>query len=108
MMRFAAMVLILAGAAVTACGGEPNAAPAEQAVTGPAVKVVETQGNPPVPMIDCSGMFQQGGLAICKTRPKSKVKIGRSADDFYYETANADGVLTDDELSAAQAAGMLQ
>ncbi len=58
-----------------------------------AVKVVDTRVNPPIPIIDCSGIFEQGGLAVCQTPPKSKVKIGRSADDFYYETANDDGVL---------------
>lgn len=43
--------------------------------------------------ISCEGMIQQGGLVICKTEPNAKVKIARSEDDFYYETANDRGIL---------------
>lgn len=46
----------------------------------------------PVPM-SCSGMAKQGGLVICKTEPKAKVKIARSEDDFYFETADENGIL---------------
>lgn len=48
---------------------------------------------PSSPAISCKGIAQQGGLVICKTEPNAKVKIARGENDFYFETANADGVL---------------
>jgi len=45
------------------------------------------------PPILCKGIAKQGGLLLCQTEPNAKVKIGRSEDDFYFETADAQGRL---------------
>jgi len=47
---------------------------------------------PPVKLY-CWGVEQQGGAVMCRTQPRAKVKIGRTDDDFYYETANDEGLL---------------
>jgi len=47
---------------------------------------------PPVKLF-CYGVEQQGGAVMCRTQPNAKVKIGRSDNDFYYETANEEGYL---------------
>ena len=41
--------------------------------------------------LGCTGIIAQGGLVTCQTLPHAKVKIGRSADDFYYESADENG-----------------
>ena len=41
--------------------------------------------------ISCKGILEQGGMVFCKTKPNTKVKIGRSISDFYYETSSSDG-----------------
>jgi murein DD-endopeptidase MepM/ murein hydrolase activator NlpD len=46
---------------------------------------------PQVMPLECTGIIAQGGLVSCQTLPKAKVKIGRSGDDFYYESANDAG-----------------
>lgn len=49
---------------------------------------------PPTAMpFECKGIFEQGGLATCRTLPGASVKIGRSADDYYLETADANGLI---------------
>jgi len=53
----------------------------------------EASPLPPSPAIACKGLAQQGGLVICKTTSNAKVKIARSEDDFYYESANGEGLL---------------
>jgi len=39
----------------------------------------------------CDGIAEQGGVVHCLTRADTKVKIGRSADDFYFEQTDANG-----------------
>ena len=41
--------------------------------------------------LSCTGIVAQGGLVNCLTLPNAKVKIGRSVDDFYYESADDAG-----------------
>jgi len=41
--------------------------------------------------IGCAGVAKQGGAVLCQTRPNQKVKVGRSAKDFYYEMADENG-----------------
>ncbi len=41
--------------------------------------------------LECTGIIEQGGLVKCQTVPNAKVKVGRSADDFYYESADDTG-----------------
>lgn len=43
--------------------------------------------------LDCVGVIKQGGAVRCQTLPDQKVKIARTPDDFYYETADKDGIL---------------
>ena len=45
----------------------------------------------PVPALSCVGLAKQGGAVLCQTAPNSKVKIGRSEDDFYFERADIEG-----------------
>lgn len=47
----------------------------------------------PLMGLNCKGVAKQGGAVLCKTLPNSKVKIGRSDDDFYYETSDENGFL---------------
>ncbi len=46
---------------------------------------------PAQPVYGCIGIIQQGGAVLCRTRPLQKVKIGRAANDFYYENADVNG-----------------
>ena len=39
----------------------------------------------------CNGVVKQGGAVLCQTLPNQKVKVGRSAKDFYYESADENG-----------------
>lgn len=55
-----------------------------------ALKVAEV--NRPT-SLRCQGIEKQGGLVLCRTQPFAKVKIGRTEDDFYYETADSEGLL---------------
>ncbi len=48
--------------------------------------------GPPL-KLHCYGVEKQGGAVMCRTKPNAKVKIGRSDDDFYYETADDRGYL---------------
>lgn len=48
-------------------------------------------GKVQVQGVSCQGIIEQGGLAMCQTAPNAKVKIGRSDDDFYYESADKNG-----------------
>jgi len=41
--------------------------------------------------VGCEGVIKQGGAVLCQTRPNQEVKVGRSAKDFYYETADENG-----------------
>lgn len=43
------------------------------------------------PDFGCTGVIQQGGAVLCQTFPNQKVKVGRSAKDFYFETADETG-----------------
>ena len=43
--------------------------------------------------IECSGVIEQGGAVLCRTFPNSKVKIGRTTEDYYYEKSNQYGEL---------------
>ena len=45
------------------------------------------------PQFNCKGVAQQGGVVLCKTLPGVMVKIGRGGNDFYYEKADADGLI---------------
>ena len=78
---------LLALVSTSACAAEtPAAEQMQTVVTGP---------TPPEPSkempLNCTGIVAQGGLVKCQTLPNAKVKIGRSADDFYYESADAQG-----------------
>lgn len=59
-----------------------------KAVDAPLVKLAEIRAK-----IGCDGIAKQGGLILCKTDPNAKVKIARSEDDFYFESADAEGRL---------------
>ena len=41
--------------------------------------------------ISCNGILEQGGMVLCKTTPNTKVKVGRSHSDYYYETSGPNG-----------------
>lgn len=41
--------------------------------------------------INCTGVMEQGGAALCQTAPNAKVKIARSEKDFYFESADTHG-----------------
>ncbi len=41
--------------------------------------------------IHCLGVVQQGGAVLCQTAPNERVKVARSENDFYYESANEIG-----------------
>lgn len=48
---------------------------------------------PATPLIECNGVFEQGGLALCKTVPNAKIEISRSENDKYFEYADNDGYI---------------
>ena len=43
--------------------------------------------------LSCTGVAQQGGAVLCKTKPNAKVKVARSEKDFYFENANEEGLI---------------
>lgn len=85
----------------TACSAETPPAPVQIAAgeveTIKPIKVAEVQQHAPItpaPLpFSCGGIPLPGGLLICRTEPNAKVKISRGGDDFYFEQADADGVI---------------
>lgn len=72
----------------------PQSAAQQSEPQTPAFKIDElgsTIQMPAEPALGCTGVIQQGGAVLCQTRPNSKVKIGRTPDDFYYENADSNG-----------------
>jgi len=45
------------------------------------------------PQLSCHGIVKQGGLVVCQTQPNARVEVGRSENDTYTQTADANGVL---------------
>jgi len=43
--------------------------------------------------IYCEGILKQGGAVLCKTKPNSLVRVGRSETDLYFEKTDAFGNL---------------
>ena len=66
-----------------------NPIPENSTKIGPNLYAIPT---PPLKLY-CYGVEKQGGAVMCRTKPNSKVKIGRSEKDFYYETADEAGYL---------------
>ena len=105
-MRFALSLTVMLSLPLMACAqdtsvGEQNNQTEIESVEE-ILKVVEQDvvsdglafpSTPSRPAISCKGLAKQGGLVTCQTEANAKVKIARSDDDFYYETANSDGVL---------------
>ena len=103
-MRKAALTVLTLLLPLTACGQdvqtetpkvELRTAQSEISIEPklePILAKVEVPQTVPPP-ITCSGMAQQGGLVVCRTQPNHKVKIARSEKDFYFETADENGVL---------------
>jgi len=56
-------------------------------------QTVELKSEPhdAVKALECQGVPQQGGAIKCVTLPNTKVKLGRSGDDFYYEQTDENG-----------------
>ena len=75
------------------CAEAQVPAPTLKAETAPQSMIVDDTLPSKKTTISCKGVFEQGGLAKCVTKPNAKVKIGRSLDDFYYETSDNDGVI---------------
>ncbi len=88
---------------VSACGQAQNSAdiPEPQVkraqIAEPIAEPVKTQPVAPAApqaqskTIGCDGIIAQGGAVLCHTLPNQRVKIGRSAKDFYYEQADENG-----------------
>ena len=78
---------------VSACAQENSeSVPAKAAAkTSLASERVEATETPTDTTLNCTGVPEQGGAVLCRTTPNAKVKIGRSADDFYFETADENG-----------------
>ncbi|WP_371397017.1 M23 family metallopeptidase [Fretibacter rubidus] len=90
MLRFGLFLLLLIGLAGCAEAQTPATAP--ETLTAPTP--IASQPAPPRNMpLECEGIFEQGGLASCRTLPNTTVKIGRSDDDYYTETSNDDGII---------------
>lgn len=75
---------------VSACAAETPASEAFEPLQDEAVKTVGAQLPQTLPL-ECTGIIAQGGLVTCQTLPRAKVKVGRSADDFYFENADENG-----------------
>lgn len=91
MRFFAAILLALSLAGCADAQVNDAIAPVRASDVTPIV-VAEAITPASVPF-ECQGIFEQGGLATCRTLPGASVKIGRSADDFYLETADANGLI---------------
>lgn len=96
-MRFGVFILIVFLATLLSSCAEaqapaPSVKPNVDAATTTPVKTTPPPARLPLPL-ECDGVFEQGGLASCRTLPNTTVKVGRAADDFYLETADADGRL---------------
>ena len=95
----AAWLTLIACLSASACSAQTTAQekiPKETiAKETAAAPVVTTHASVPVELksipLECTGVIEQGGLVNCQTLPNAKVKIGRSADDFYYESADENG-----------------
>lgn len=78
-----------------ACGAETPAKDTNAPTKAPQLVTVAAEIIPPqtpqIMPLSCTGIVAQGGLVNCLTLPNAKVKIGRSADDFYYESADDAG-----------------
>lgn len=75
---------------VSACAAETPASEAFESLQDEAVRTVAAQLPQTLPL-ECTGIIAQGGLVTCQTLPRAKVKVGRSADDFYFENADENG-----------------
>ena len=62
-----------------------------ETATAETLKSEATINSQPISSIECVGVAEQGGAVLCQTHPNAKVKIGRSADDFYFENADEAG-----------------
>ncbi len=102
-MRFISTILVslvLATACSAQSAPQVDTVPALKTSTTKTAPITVTEKSPtilpqpprPIPL-RCTGIAQQGGLVTCRTFPGAKVKIGRSASDFYYESANDDGMI---------------
>ncbi len=99
-MRSLSLVLLLA-LSMNACAQaaedtpEPRVKPAIETVEKLREAQTSIQTNPVqtghMDKFGCVGVAEQGGAVLCQTRPNQKVKIGRSAKDFYYEMADENG-----------------
>ncbi|MGB0908034.1 MAG: M23 family metallopeptidase [Maricaulaceae bacterium] len=102
-MRFAAILSVMFALPLLACA-PGQAEEAERATPVPHLKptptqTFETQASSSVSLrssqtaadLSCTGLAIQGGTMFCQTKPNAKVKVGRSADDFYIENADAQG-----------------
>jgi len=82
---------------------EPKVKPAEIATPQSEPKVIppispaSSSASTPEPelqqsrKIGCDGIIAQGGAVLCHTLPNQRVKVGRSAKDFYFEQADENG-----------------
>lgn len=96
----AAWLTLLALVSTSACAAEtplPETPPINTAAVTPSEPIQTVTANtsllqqPQAMPLECTGIIAQGGLVNCLTLPNAKVKIGRSADDFYYESADKNG-----------------
>ena len=62
-----------------------NNAPIREAILG------SEFSYPVTPLIKCNGVFEQGGLALCKTAPNAKLEISRSETDKFTAKADRNG-----------------
>jgi len=77
---------------LTACGQSESEAqdkqsnvPMRDTILGPEFSY------PATPLIKCNGVFEQGGLVLCKTAPNAKLEISRSEADKFTATADPNG-----------------
>ncbi len=85
------LALIASSACLASEGGAPASKVAPKTAAVPAAETIDHSAT--MPGLDCQGIAEQGGLIICHTAPNAKVRVARSADDFYYETADDQGRL---------------
>ena len=95
MLRFGLMTLLAIGLA--GCAEAQTTPPHTDVMTTPRpvanLPVASLPAAPRHMPLECQGIFEQGGLASCRTLPNTPVKIGRSDNDFYTETSDDNGLI---------------
>ena len=98
-MRWVVGLTLAFAVAGSACANEDDGqinlpeTPAEKQDREFAVQLAKDLLAVELAKITCNGVAQQGGAVLCQTEPNAKVKVARSEKDFYFESADENGLI---------------